>query len=139
MSLYKQFATDKVVEKDGVVLEYGKNSKGAQIKIRIARAGGANQKFSKILERKTKPYRRQLQNETLDEEIGAQIQREVYADSVILGWEGVEDADGNDMAFTRDNIIKLLTDLPDLFADIRDQATKSALYRANILEEDAKN
>ena len=139
MSLYKQFATDKNVERDGVVLSYGKNSKNKNIEIRIARAGGANIRYTKLLEAAIKPYRRQLQNETMDNGVAEDITMRVYAQSVVLGWEGVEDENGNDMEFTVENCMKLFKDLPDLWADIQSQATRAALFRQGILEADAKN
>ena len=139
MSLYKQFATDKNVERDGVVLSYGKNSKNKDINIRIARAGGANIRYAKLLEAAIKPYRRQLQNETMDNGVAEDITMRVYAQSVVLGWEGVEDENGNDMEFTVENCMKLFKDLPDLWADIQSQATRAALFRQDILEADAKN
>ncbi len=139
MSLYKQFATDKNVERDGVVLSYGKNSKNKNIEIRIARAGGANIRYTKLLEAAVKPYRRQLQNETMDNGVAEDITMRVYAQSVVLGWEGVEDEKGNDMEFTVENCMKLFKDLPDLWADIQSQATRAALFRQDILEADAKN
>ena len=139
MALYKQFATDKNVERDGVVLSYGKNSKNKDINIRIARAGGANIRYTKLLEAAIKPYRRQLQNETMDNGVAEDITMRVYAQSVVLGWEGVEDENGNDMDFTVENCMKLFKDLPDLWADIQSQATRAALFRQDILEADAKN
>ena len=139
MSLYKQFATDKNVERDGDVLSYGKNSKNKDINIRIARAGGANIRYTKLLEAAIKPYRRQLQNETMDNGVAEDITMRVYAQSVVLGWEGVEDENGNDMEFTVENCMKLFKDLPDLWADIQSQATRAALFRQDILEADAKN
>ena len=139
MSLYKQFATDKNVERDGVVLSYGKNSKNKDITLRIARAGGANIRYTKLLEAAIKPYRRQLQNETMDNGVAEDITMRVYAQSVVLGWEGVEDENGNDMEFTVENCMKLFKDLPDLWADIQSQATRAALFRQDILEADAKN
>ena len=139
MSLYKQFATDKNVERDGVVLSYGKNSKNKDINIRIARAGGANIRYTKLLEAAIKPYRRQLQNETMDNGVAEDITMRVYAQSVVGGWEGVEDENGNDMEFTVENCMKLFKDLPDLWADIQSQATRAALFRQDILEADAKN
>ena len=138
-SLYTQFQTDKNVEKDGVVLTYGMNSKKKPIEIRIARAGGANIRYSKLLEAATKPYRRQLQNETMDNDLAEQITQKVYAQSVVLGWENVEDENGVEMAFTVDNCMKLFKDLPDLWNDIQVQATRAALFRAQILETDSKN
>lgn len=139
MSLYKQFKTDKNVEKEGIVLNYGKNSKGEDIEIRIARAGGANAQYAKLLEVKTKPYRRQIQNETLDNDVAEKITKEVYAKAVVLGWLGVEDENGKELEFSFENCMKLFDDLPDLWADIQQQSTKAALFRADILEQDAKN
>ncbi len=139
MSLYKQFKTDKNVEKEGIVLNYGKNSKGEDIEIRIARAGGANVQYAKLIEAKTKPYRRQIQNETLDNEVAEKITKEVYAKAVVLGWTGVEDENGKELEFSFENCMKLFDDLPDLWTDIQQQSTKSALFRADILEQDAKN
>lgn len=139
MSLYKQFKTDKNVEKEGIVLNYGKNSKGEDIEIRIARAGGANVQYAKLLEAKTKPYRRQIQNETLDNDVAEKITKEVYAKAVVLGWSGVEDENGKELEFSFENCMKLFDDLPDLWTDIQQQSTKAALFRADILEQDAKN
>ena len=139
MSLYSQFKTDKTIEKDGIVLEYGMNSKKKIIGIRIARAGGANVQYSKLLEAKIKPYRRQIQNETLDNDIADKITKEVYAQTVVLGWENVEDENGEELEFSVANCIKLFTDLPELWFDIQQQATRASLFRAEILENDSKN
>lgn len=138
-SLYAQFKTDKSVEKEGVILEYGFNSKKKPIEIRIARAGGANVQYSKLLEAKIKPYRRQIQNDTLDNEVADKLTKEVYAQAVVLGWSGVEDENNIDMEFSVANCVKLFTDLPDLWRDIQEQATKAALFRAEVLESDSKN
>lgn len=149
MSLYSQFKTDKSIEKEGIVLNYGKNSKGKDIEIRIARAGGANVQYAKLLEAKTKPYRRQIQNETLDNEVAEKITQEVYARTVVLGWNGVEfpilDEKGEEtgsfeeLPFNEKNCIRLFQDLPDLWSDIQQQSQRSALFRAELLEQDAKN
>ena len=139
MSLYTQFETDREIEKTGIVLDYGFNSKKQPIQIRIARAGGANERYSKLLELRTKPYRRQIQNETLENAVAEKITKEVYAQTVVLGWTGVEDRNGNEMPFTQENCVKLFTDLPDLWSDVQSQSTRASLFRAEILEADAKN
>lgn len=139
MSLYQSFKTDENIEKNGIMLEYGTTDGGAPIRIRIARAGGANLKFARLLEQKTKPYRRQLQMETMDQNVQVAVLREVFAESVVLGWENVEDENGKPLPFSKENCIKLFTDLPDLFADVREQANKSVLFRADIREIAVKN
>jgi len=55
---------------------------------------------------------------------------EAYAEAVILGWDGVAGPDGAPLPFTRENAVKLMLDLPDLFRDVQEQATKAALFRA---------
>lgn len=139
MSLYKQFETDRSIEKAGVILNYGPNSKGKDIEIRIARAGGANDTYLKRLEAKSKPHRRSIQHETIERVQLENIVKEVYAETVVIGWENVEDRDGNDMPYTKDNVLKLFADLPDLYADIQQQAQSAALFRLSIREADAKN
>lgn len=139
MSLYKQFKTDSNVERTGIVLQYGVNSQGKPIEIRVARAGGSNDAYVKRMEARAKPFRRQIQNETIERAVLLGLVREVFAETVVLGWEGVEDANGNALPFSRENAIKLFTDLPDLFDDVQEQAQRAALFRATMREEDAKN
>jgi len=135
MSLYKQFKTDPSVERDGVILDYGDG-----VKIRIARAGGVNNKaFLRAIEAFARKHRRQIQLDTLPEDVSRQILREVVATTVVLGWEGVTDEAGNSLPFTKENAIKLFEDLPDLFSDLYAQAQNAALFREDVREADAKN
>lgn len=139
MSLYSQFTTDPQLEREGVLLEYGTSSTGQPVTIRIARAGGANVQFQKRLEALTKPFRRQIQTETIDQKVSEKLVRQVYAETVVLGWENVEDRDGNPIPYSRDACMKLFDDLPDLFLDIQEQAQRVALFRTTIREADAGN
>lgn len=135
MSFYKTYKTNGANETDGIVLDYGDSGK-----IRIARAGGSNRKYTEQLRLKLlKPYERQIANNTMDEEASTRIFAEIYASTIILGWEGVSDENGKPLAFTRDNVIKLLTDLPELFRDIQDAAQKFSNFREAELDEERKN
>ena len=139
MSLYKQFKTDNNLEKEGILLEYGTNSQGNPICIRVARAGGGNVAYAKRMEARVKPYRRQIQNETMETSLIDRILKEVYAETVVLGWENVEDEKGDPLPFSTENCIKLFDDLPDLFKDIQEQSQRAALFREELREADAKN
>jgi hypothetical protein len=139
MSLYTQFQTDSNLEKTGILLEYGETEDGKPICIRIARAGGANKSFEKRMELETKPIRRQLQNETVNNAQLLKLLRKVYAETVVLGWENVQDPDGKDIPFTVENCIKLFEDLPDLFTDLQEQSRRAALFRQQAREADGKN
>lgn len=152
MSLYSQFETDPEIEKNGIELVYNMGS-GKAIILRIGRAGGGNTRYQKIMSAKTKPYSRQLATETIEPATLDKIMREVYSEAVVLGWwtasefgtdkesraPFVDDKEGKPMEFTKINVVKLFTDLPDFFADVQSQAQKVALFRKQVLEEQAGN
>lgn len=131
---YGKFATNKTAEQEGITLDYGDG-----MKIKVARAGGSNTKYEKLVQSRLKKYERQRQLDLLEIDTLRPILREVYAEAVVLGWEGVTDRDGNHLPFTKENAVKLFTDLPDLFEDIVVQAQKAALFRENILASEAGN
>ena len=123
-TVYQAFETSKDLEQAGIVVDYG------AFKFTIARAGGANRKFSNLLDRKLRPHRRAIQAGMFDDDTAQRVLAECYAEAVILGWEGVTDRDGNPLAFTRDNCVRLLLDLPGLFEDLREQAQNASNFLA---------
>lgn len=142
MSMYELFKTDTNLETNGIVIDYG------SFRVTIARAGGANKRFAKTLDVKTKPYRRAIQTETMDNERGLDILREVYSEAVVLNWEvkdgdgwrqGIEGPDGDILPFTKENVLATFRALPDLFHDLQEQAGKAALFRQSIREAEAGN
>jgi len=139
MSLYKLFKTDESLETDGIWIEYGTNEKGEPIRIKIARAGGHNSAFSKALEKATRPYRKAIQTGMLDNKTADRLYKEVFAETVVLDWINVEGPDGEPREFNKDNALKLFEDLPDLFADLREQASNVALFREEVREADLGN
>jgi hypothetical protein len=134
MSTYGQFRTSPKVEKDGVLLDYGEAGC-----FRVARAGGSNKAYLSAIEKMHRKYRKQIQLGILSEAVSQKILRDIFADTVILGWEGVTGPDGEALEFNRTNILRVLEDLPDLFADIREQAANAALFRETLEEIDSGN
>lgn len=138
MNIYSLFKTDAALEKEGIWIEYGTDGEKA-MRIKIARAGGKNTEFNKALEKATKPYRKQIQSGVLDDGTADKLFKNVFADKVMLGWENISDPDGKPMKFTKDNVLKLFEDLPDLFQDLREQSTNSTLFREEVRETDLGN
>jgi len=134
MSLYKQFKTDESFETRGVTLDYGDG-----VRIRIARAGGANKKYLRATEKLSRQYRNQIRMGTFSGETANKVMQEVFVETVILGWDGVADAAGNPLPFTKENCLKLFRDLPALWEDIQEQATSVAIFREAELEDAAGN
>lgn len=142
MSMYDMFKTDTDRERNGIFYE------GDGFRIKVARAGGANKRYAKMLEVHTRPYRRALQTETMGNERALELLYHVYADAVVLDWEvwkngkweqGIEGEDGEILPFNRENVIQTFKNLPDLFTDVQEQAGRIALFRQDIIEKDAGN
>lgn len=147
MSMYKNFQTDANLEKNGITIDYG------DFRVLIARAGGANKKFAKVLDAKTKPYRRAIQTESIETDRIMEILKEAYAECIVLNWEtkvvdkdgkeewkkGIEDQDGKILDFTKENVVTTFKNLHDLFLDIREQSEKSSLFRQVVRETEAGN
>lgn len=146
MSMYDMFMTDETLEKKGVVLDYG------DFRITIARAGGGNKKYEKILQFKSKPFRRAIESESMDSDHQMRILQECYMETVILNWEvkrddkwviGIDPPMGEPKEgvsnFDRKNMERAFRDMPDLFLDIHQQAQKATLFKADLEEVEIKN
>lgn len=147
MGLRKLFKTDKKIETEGVILDYG------ETRIRVARAGGANKPYLKALDKATKPLRRAIATGAVSDDRATTILREVYAKTIILNWEtkrgdqwlvgidpedlGVEGAELQPV--TPENIVAVFENLPDLFNDVRQQAESMTLFRSELDEAAAGN
>lgn len=134
MSTYSKFENDSTLEQGGITLDLGQAGKFV-----IARAGGANKSFAKKFHQLTKPIRRAIQTESVDEKTSLDILIDVYVETILIGWEGVTDREGKPFPFSKVNAKKLFSDLPDLFAEIRRHSEDETLFRAIVMEEDAKN
>ena len=141
--MYDLFETDQNLEKDGVYIDYG------SFRVKLARSGGANKRYGKILEAKAKPYRRAIQTKTMDNELAERMMMDAFVETCIIAWEtkidedewksGILDEDKSLQPFKKENVIKVFKRLPDLFIDLSEQATTLSNYRIGELEEDAKN
>lgn len=144
MSLYGDFGTDADLERNGVLIQYGDTTR-----IRLARAGGSNKKFKKIMESLSKPYRRQIATDTMSTDKQMELLGEAMACAAVLSWEtlvdgewvdGIERSDGDGvLPFTKENIMQAFQDLPDLLTQLADDSGKAAIYQSLELDTDAKN
>ena len=84
-SIFDVWGTDAVMETAGVWIDYGSSGK-----FLIARSGGANTKFAKVLEAKMRPYRRQMDQGKLENEVANKVLLETFIEACLLGWEGIK-------------------------------------------------
>jgi hypothetical protein len=141
--LFTMFGTDKNAEKTGVWINYG------DVKFLVARAGGSNIEYAERLKAKIRPLRNQIERDTLPKAEDDRITAEVYAETVIKdvqvltsegSWErGLPTEDGKVVPLTREGLVALLLELPDLFRDLRVQANDAVKFTKEQETADAKN
>lgn len=128
----KMFQTNRDLEEEGVVVDFGEG-----IKVKVARI--QSDRSRAVRRRLEKPYRKRFQNNDLPEDVAENILVCQMAEAIILGWEGVTDRNGNPLECTEGNIKKVLTDFPDF----RDAVLQASIARETFLEseqeEDLKN
>jgi len=130
MGIYALFTTDRDLETEGIYLEY------AGARFLVARAGGGNKKFTTIAQKRLAPFTEAMRRGVVDEETSVKVLAEIYADSVILDWENVTDKNDNPLPYNRENVIKVLTELPELFDVIRVESENVKNFRPLVSEED---
>lgn len=139
MSLYKNFKTDTSSEVEGIEVTYPANDDGTIPTFRLARMGGANKKYQRELERRTRPYARQMQNGTMSGEKADEVFLDVFIRTVLLGWDNVQDIAGKVVPFSQAAAKTLLTDLPDLYDDLVERAKNMTLFQIEERREEAGN
>lgn len=134
MDLNAKFGTDTDLEAEtGITLDFGQGAK-----VTIHRAGGSNRKFSTVSKRVFKPYRQQINANTLDENLAVKLLATIYAEAVVLDWEGIKD--GEELVpFTKANAIAIFVKFPEFFNAIRREAEDAANFRDVEREEDSGN
>ncbi len=139
MSLYENFATNKDRELGGVAMEYSANKDGTIPTFTVTRMCRSNTRYNKRLEAATKPHRRAIQLETMDNNLAEKISMQVFVDTILLGWSNIQGRDSKVIPFSKSAAIVLFTDLPDLYDDLQMRASKASEFRDEVMEEEAKN
>jgi hypothetical protein len=142
-SMYDLYETDSDLEKNGVMFDYG------SFRVKLARAGGSNKKYARLLEAKTKPYKRAIQTKTMDDDLANKLLMETFVETCLLSWEsqveedkwesGILLKDGSLQPLTKESAIQVLKKLPDLYQDMSSMAMEMSNYRQGELETDSKN
>lgn len=142
MGMYDVFETDENLETDGIWLDYG------DFRVRIASAGQGNKKYVKYAEKALKPIRKAMQAGALSNERSIAIMSDIYAKTIVMDWEtmqdgslvkGVEQRDGSIGPVNPEVVKQAFLDLPNLFIDIQEQANSISNFRKAELEEESGN
>lgn len=121
------FKTDRQRENQGVWVDIGDGAR-----LLIARLN--NERYKQEFLAQTKPFRTQVRTGTLSEEIAERILRTCYARTVLMGWEGLQDEEGNDIPHSVEKAEELLS-IPDFKSLVEELASSRELYRREEAEQ----
>ncbi len=124
------------------------------IQLLLTRVGPTNDAFRKATENRMGPFKRQMENQTLDNDVARKLMAQTYADAVVKDWrtqtgldgEGkpkfepwVEDLEGNKLPYSHENVVKVLSSFPDFFRAVQDDAMDIRMFQKAEVEAHAKN
>ncbi len=131
-----RFFTDHTMEEEGVWVDFGQ---GLEVKIRRSDSRRSREVFRRLY----KPYRKMEEAGNAiphDDEIA--IRAKWTAQALVADWKGVTDRKGKAVKFDADNLqpaIDLLVDARDFQKLINDFADEQETFRAQTVEDAAKN
>lgn len=139
MSIYEMFETNKEREIGGVPMEYSPNKDGTVPTFHVTRMSRSNKRYTKRLDAATKPHRRSIQLETMDDALAEKISMQVFVDTILLGWTNVQNRKGETVPYSKEAAMKLFNELPDFYDDLQSRAQKASEFRDAVVEDEAKN
>lgn len=157
MGLYDKFQDDEELDNKGVTLELEDDDRPL-CRIRMARAGGLNKKFTAAVEKVRKKYGKLFAVNAVSEDKNREIMIEVHADTTVLDWEtwkhegfdkdgkplgewvrGIEAPNGEVIPFNRENVVATFKALPTIYEAAVAHATDSQLYNRAYIDAAVKN
>lgn len=154
MSLRKAFQTSPKLETEGVYLEIGNT------RIRLARAGGANQQYNLAMTKVLKENKRAIDLDLLSDEKGKELLYAAYAEFIVMSWDtnlndgkrddwgkplpvewtpGIDDDKGGVIEASFENIVATFREMFDLFIECKNFAENMQWYRQSIIDGVVKN
>ncbi len=121
------FKTDKSLETEGIWIDFSE-----KIGFLCKRFGGYNAPgVKRAVAKYHKPYARQIEKGTLPPEKEARILTRAFVESTMIGWKGIE-VDGEEIEFSVEAAVDLLTDLPDLLEEIIKASSDYENYKEDL-------
>lgn len=139
MSVYGQFQMDPAKENGGVPYIMSPNKDKTVPVVILARASKSNRDYQKMLDERTRPYRRQIQLKQFDGELAESIYQEVFIATCVKGWDNIQNRKGESIPFSMDAAKQLFADLPDLYDEWQEASNDASRYRMGEQEADAGN
>lgn len=133
-NIYDAFQTSSELESEGIWFDIYSPDGGPVGKVRCKPADGdMNSAYRAAAARLLEQMARVGERDDLTDMIL------IYAESVIVDWEGFTDRDGDPVPFSKQAVIKVMTELPQLFRTVQRHARNWMHWRRQYREELVEN
>ena len=128
--LHKSYTTNRNLEVAGFEykMEHATNDDGTIPTFIISRMGPSNPHYRKDLNAAMEPHKRKRELGTLSNEVAEKVLREVFCRTILKGWHNVQNESGEAINFTPEAAAKLMEELPDLYAELSNEAATMANF-----------
>lgn len=117
-NIYAKYQRNEKRAQDGAPMVLGKNDDGNDVIIFVKRLHPSNVAFKNYVEAAQKQHQREVDSKikSVRDEISTKITSDAVEHTCIVGWtENMQDAQGNLISFTPENVARIRNDLPELF------------------------
>lgn len=138
-SIYEAFKTDATAENEGQWFNYGPGPSGKDQRFLLARMSRSNRRYMAGIQRLHSEYGRQVDAGTIADEVAYPALLRIFCTTVLLDWEGICGESGEELAYSSDAAVMLLTELPDLYQELQSLAQARENFLQQQKEDDAGN
>lgn len=134
MANINNIRTDLNKEADGVWVDFVEG-----IRLKIARA--RNSKYVEFLRSLTENKRKEIRNDDIKTEDFADILMQVRAKTILLGWENIQDDNGNEILYSYEQALEFFRDkeLKDFYNFVVGVSENINNYKKDLVKESEKN
>lgn len=124
-SLYEKFKTDEAAEEDGQWVEVAPN-----VRFKIRSSDSTKVREASIRMAKERRPKLMLYGGMLPPKYADEMEIKLVTDAIVADWDGVEGPDGKALPFTKENLRRIVTDLPHLRREIIQVHNITETYKA---------
>jgi hypothetical protein len=136
-NVYQRFGSSLDLERKGVVMDY--KCPHGTFSLKIKRAGARNPEWKKIYNEVMKPVAEDIVAGKVSEADNKILLAEVWSKSVVVGWAGVINSDGEEVPFSVETCYELFCYMPDLLNDVIADSHLLSNFQDEVKIKTAKN
>ncbi len=124
------FAFDKELETEGRWVDEVEG-----LRLKIARLN--NPKYKAFIRKHGKVISRA--NGRMDFEAADDVAKKAFSRYILLGWENLQNSEGEDIPYSSEKALELLTEYDEFYTMVTEHATDAEAYKLNAMESDVGN